>query len=120
MNIHFGRPLSGDFEDADAVATAIDQQIIGHYQVYPSNLVAFEQMDKLPEDWATLDESALHRLQAGVQALKTVELHANRTRFENEAERYIARIHACPGRLARPISGHVCQPADQPSLRSSS
>ena len=120
VNIHFGRPLSGDFEDADAVATAIDQQIIGHYQVYPSNLVAFEQMDKLPEDWATLDESALHRLQAGVQAVKTQELHANRTRFENEAERYIARIHACPEDWRDQFLAMYANPLINQVLRSSS
>ncbi|AGH80292.1 phospholipid/glycerol acyltransferase [Psychromonas sp. CNPT3] len=40
VHIAFGKPLEGDFKDADEVACAIDKQIYQNYYLHPSNYIA--------------------------------------------------------------------------------
>ncbi|WP_354622569.1 1-acyl-sn-glycerol-3-phosphate acyltransferase [Psychromonas sp. MME2] len=40
VHVAFGKPLSGDFNDADQVAEAIDTQIYQNYYLHPSNYIA--------------------------------------------------------------------------------
>ena len=40
VHIAFGKPLEGEFEDADAVAREIDKQILENYRLHTSNHVA--------------------------------------------------------------------------------
>jgi hypothetical protein len=42
VHVSFGRPLSGDFDDASQVAAAIDSQIITNYVLHPSNFFAYK------------------------------------------------------------------------------
>ena len=44
VHVSFGTPLEGDFEDADAVAKAIDQQIISNYVLHPTNFIAYKML----------------------------------------------------------------------------
>ncbi len=43
VHVAFGKPLTEAMEDAKLVAAAVDRQILGHYRLYPSNFLAFEQ-----------------------------------------------------------------------------
>ena len=40
VHVAFGQPIAGDFETADQLAAAIDQQIYTNYHLFPSNLFA--------------------------------------------------------------------------------
>ncbi|MGO4998162.1 1-acyl-sn-glycerol-3-phosphate acyltransferase [Oceanisphaera sp. W20_SRM_FM3] len=40
VHVAFGQPIAGDFENADQLAEAIDQQIYANYHLFPSNLFA--------------------------------------------------------------------------------
>ena len=40
--VHFGESLQGTYEDADAVARAMDKAIAQNYQIQPTNVLAYE------------------------------------------------------------------------------
>lgn len=44
VHVTFGQPLDGDFEDADQVALAVDEQIRRLYRLFPSNYLALEAL----------------------------------------------------------------------------
>ena len=43
VHVAFGEPLSGEFDNADQLAEAIDRQIYDNYHLFPSNLLAAGQ-----------------------------------------------------------------------------
>jgi len=43
VHVSFGNVLTADFEDAEQVASAIDEQIYQNYHLHPSNYIAAEQ-----------------------------------------------------------------------------
>lgn len=45
VHVHFGKPLTGEFSDADEVAAAIDRQVLENYVLHPSNIVAYQQLE---------------------------------------------------------------------------
>lgn len=50
VHVSFGEPLRGEFADADAVADAIDRQVIGRYVLHPTNFFAYQMLHEvLPE-----------------------------------------------------------------------
>ncbi|GAB3274006.1 1-acyl-sn-glycerol-3-phosphate acyltransferase [Parahaliea aestuarii] len=44
VHVSFGRPLTGDYADADAVAAAVDDQIVAEYCLHPSNIHAYRML----------------------------------------------------------------------------
>ena len=44
MHVSFGTPLAGEFENAEAVAAVMDQQIISNYVLHPSNFFAYKML----------------------------------------------------------------------------
>ncbi|ARN74539.1 1-acyl-sn-glycerol-3-phosphate acyltransferase [Oceanicoccus sagamiensis] len=42
VHVSFGTPLEGDFANADAVAEAIDRQVVGNYVLHTSNFFAYK------------------------------------------------------------------------------
>lgn len=42
VHVSFGTPLEGEFENADAVAEAIDRQVVNNYVLHPSNFFAYK------------------------------------------------------------------------------
>lgn len=46
VHVEFGNVIEGDFADSKAVANAIDQEIIGNYKLYDSNLTAYAELNK--------------------------------------------------------------------------
>ena len=46
VHVEFCHAIKGDFADSKAVANAIDQEIIGNYKLYDSNLTAYAELNK--------------------------------------------------------------------------
>jgi hypothetical protein len=44
VHVSFGEPLCGEFADADAVADAVDRQIIANYVLHPTNFFAYRAL----------------------------------------------------------------------------
>lgn len=44
VHVSFGEPLQGDFENAEAVAEAIDEQIFANYVLHPTNFIAHKML----------------------------------------------------------------------------
>ena len=44
VHVHFGTPLGADYENADAVAAALDHQILQGYRLHPSNVLAYRML----------------------------------------------------------------------------
>ena len=44
VHVSFGRPLNGEFADADAVAAAIDNQVLDLYVLHPTNFFAYQRL----------------------------------------------------------------------------
>ncbi|WP_339339573.1 1-acyl-sn-glycerol-3-phosphate acyltransferase [uncultured Oceanicoccus sp.] len=42
VHVSFGTPLDGEFEDVNAVAEAIDRQVLNNYVLHPSNFFAYK------------------------------------------------------------------------------
>jgi 1-acyl-sn-glycerol-3-phosphate acyltransferase len=57
VHLAFGEPLQGDYANAEAVAAEIDRQIWQNYRLYPSNLLAYQQMTG--KDYTAKDMVAL-------------------------------------------------------------
>lgn len=45
VNVSFCQPIQGNFEDSKAIATAIDEEIINQYKLFPSNVDAYNQLN---------------------------------------------------------------------------
>ncbi len=45
VHLSFGTPLDQEFEDSEAVTREIDRQILSHYQLHPSNAIAYELLE---------------------------------------------------------------------------
>lgn len=54
VHIEFCQPIHGDFADSKAIASAIDKEIISHYKLYDSNLVAHATLNQQTSDSDTL------------------------------------------------------------------
>lgn len=54
VHIHFCQPLDGQYGSARAVAAAVDREILGHYQLMPSNILAAQQLGLGVDEWLHL------------------------------------------------------------------
>ena len=99
VHIAFGTPLAGEFADAAAVAAALDQQILANYVLFPSNCIAWQQLnDSVP---AVLCGTVGEPFEPG--------------KFATEAEQFRRRIDAYPveqralvlAMYARPVSNKL-------------
>jgi len=48
VHVHFGQPMHGDFEDSDALATALDVSIVRGLKVFPTQAAAARQLAFTP------------------------------------------------------------------------
>jgi len=64
VHVAFGKVLAEDFENAEQVATAIDQQIYQNYFLHPSNYIAAKQQAE------TISETDKIAFEARLQAIK--------------------------------------------------
>jgi hypothetical protein len=78
IHLEFCRPLQGDFQNSKAVASAIDQQIIGHYKLFSSNYAAFAHLnDKFT------DHLVLKKLKERMKGLDELQQHWLLTMYAN-------------------------------------
>lgn len=89
VHIQFCAPLQGEFESAETVAQTIDQAIVGGYRLFPSNLLAFEQLQKEVRE-------AVNQLQdAAAQMLANIDTQE----LARQAGEFSARIADYPKRI---------------------
>ncbi|MDO6424555.1 1-acyl-sn-glycerol-3-phosphate acyltransferase [Saccharophagus degradans] len=46
VHVHFGEPLTQNFENAEQVKLHLDKEIIANYVLHPSNCIAYEMLEK--------------------------------------------------------------------------
>lgn len=46
VHVHFGEPLTQNFENAEQVKLHLDKEIISNYVLHPSNCIAYEMLEK--------------------------------------------------------------------------
>lgn len=80
VDIHFGKALDEEFEDAEAVTKAIDDQVIANYILHPSNYFAYEMI------YNTMPKGVYSANNTPFDAAKLAD---KRAEFEQ-------RIEACP------------------------
>jgi len=99
VHIGFGTPLLQDFVDADAVAAGIDQQIMANYQLFPSNIVAFEQLGDRLEAFTDLHEEMLHSLWEWAKQARNKWMSRDQAEFKRHCDEFSERIARCPEKL---------------------
>ena len=58
VHVTFGTPLAGDFADSEAIAHALDEQIIHQYQLHPSNYSAYQAQGHSLAEGEIADDAA--------------------------------------------------------------
>lgn len=62
VHLSFSPPLSGKFSDSKEIAETIDQYIIGHYKLFPSNENAFHYLQEGNSDLLKMFSDRIHAL----------------------------------------------------------
>ena len=66
IHVNFGQPVGGSYESADALAAEVDRQIFSHYQLFPTNIIAWklqgntdalDKLEELQQQWPDEDWS---------------------------------------------------------------
>ncbi len=104
VHLHFGRVIEG-LDDDEAVAEAVDREIVANYHLHPTNLVAWERLHG--------PDPRIARLKAGVDSdWKAVEAElVRRTRLENDAVRQLFMEM-----YANPVQSYFDQREDESTL----
>lgn len=61
IHVNFGQPVGEDFKNADALAAEVDRKIFSHYQLFPTNIIAWqmqgnsEGIEALKQQWPDED-----------------------------------------------------------------
>lgn len=84
VHVAFGKPLKGEFENADEVAEEIDKQIYQNYYLHPSNLIAAEQ------DVDNLLTQDIEEFKARIQAIKPELQEAVLKMYANPVRQHIS------------------------------
>ena len=75
VHVAFGEPVAADIDSADAMALAVDRQIINNYHLHPTNLLAYEKLHGMKTvvsswktdmdcDWLKITREFNHRMKA--------------------------------------------------------
>lgn len=115
VHVHFGSPLKGDFQKADEVAAALDQQIVDGYQLFPSNVIAFEQLQGLIPSWAELTAQArqwMPNVDSAELSRKATEFSTRLASYPQKVQELILEMYANP--LLSKFEMHQ-QPPNQPA-----
>jgi len=103
VHIEIGKPLQGDFADADAVAHALDQQIIENYRLFPPSLLAIEHMLNLGKAMQTLKDDSVARLQSVAQQAREKLSGLDAQDMTRQATEFSARLGHYPAQVQRYI-----------------
>ena len=95
MHLHFGEPIESGLDVASVVA-AIDEQMVRHYRLYPTNAWAWERLsgDVLPD---TLE------VQPGSISRQSFEARVNAV--PEKHRQHLLRMYANPVNRALALSG---------------
>jgi 1-acyl-sn-glycerol-3-phosphate acyltransferase len=99
VHIHFGAPLQDEFHNADEVAAALDQQIVAGYQLFPSNVVAFEQLQSLLPSWDLLAAQArewMPTVDSAELARTAAEFSSRLSSYPQKLQSIILEMYANP------------------------
>ncbi|MEZ5505274.1 MAG: 1-acyl-sn-glycerol-3-phosphate acyltransferase [Gammaproteobacteria bacterium] len=99
VHIHFGAPLQGEYHNADEVAAALDEQIVDGYQLFPSNMIAFEQLSPtLPkwEEFARQARQMMPTIDAAELARTANEFSARLSSYPQKLQELILEMYANP------------------------
>ena len=84
------KKLQEEFHNADEVAAALDQQIVAGYQLFPSNVVAFEQLQSLLPSWDLLAAQA----REWMPTVDSAELARTAAEFSSRLSSYPQKLQA--------------------------
>ncbi len=59
VHVAFGTPLGSEHESPESVAAAIDDQIIGHYRLHPTNLWAYRELHGEPDQALEIEDGSV-------------------------------------------------------------
>lgn len=99
VHIHFGQPLQGDYQNADEVAAALDQAIVAGYRLFPSNVVAFEQLQSLLPSWDALAAQArqwMPTIDAAELSRTAAEFSSRLASYPQKVQELILEMYANP------------------------
>lgn len=103
VHIEIGKPLQGEFGDAEAVAHALDQQIIQNYRLFPPSLLAIEHLLSLSKAMQSLRDDSIARFQAVAQQAKDTLAAVDSQDLARQASEFSARLAHYPAQLQRII-----------------
>lgn len=110
VHLQIGKPLTGTYSDPDAVAHALDEQIVQDYQLFPPSLLAIEHlvnlgkaMHSFKEDYrARINDIALQTKDAMAKidpqdlAKQAAEFSARLAHYPVQVQQYILEMYANP------------------------
>ncbi|MEH3022484.1 MAG: 1-acyl-sn-glycerol-3-phosphate acyltransferase [Pseudomonas oryzihabitans] len=94
VHVAFGEPVSGDFEDAKALAQEMDRQILGNYRLFPASYLAYAAWDGQDSTLAVPAVDALFPAE---------EIEVARTEWER-------RLAECPADFRAQLVRQYAQP----------
>ena len=92
MHLHFGDPLESGL-DVSAVVAAIDEQMVRHYRLYPTNAWAWERLfEKTVPDYLDIHPGSISRQSFDTRIAAVPEAHRERllTMYANPVSRVLA------------------------------
>lgn len=103
VHIEIGQPLQGQFDDAESVAHALDQQIIENYRLFPPSLLAIEHLLNLGKAMQNLREDSVAKFQAVAQQAKEALAGVDSQELSRQASEFSARLAHYPAQMQRTI-----------------
>jgi 1-acyl-sn-glycerol-3-phosphate acyltransferase len=96
VHVSIGKPLSGQFETADQVANAIDQQVVMNYKLQIPNMMAFEQLKTKGFNLMPIPDDVLKRTLKLTEKRKQRWCAKNPGVYERRVALFTARIANMP------------------------
>ena len=94
VHVAFGTPLAGEFADANAVAAALDKQILTNYVLFPSNCIAWQKLHDSPPE--VLCGTALQPFEPDRFAVEAEEFDQRISAYPAEQQAFILQMYARP------------------------
>ena len=103
VHIEIGKPLQGDFADAQTLAHALDQQIVENYRLFPPSLLAIEHMLNLGKAMQSLKDDSITRFQTIAQQARETLTAMDAQELSRQAAEFSARLAHYPAQVQRYI-----------------
>ncbi|MGI9286317.1 MAG: 1-acyl-sn-glycerol-3-phosphate acyltransferase [Pseudomonadales bacterium] len=105
VHVAFGTPLQGEFQDAAAVAAALDQQILTNYTLHPSNCIAWQQLrDSVPD---VLCSASQQPFEAQNFAADAEQFKQRVSGYPRETQELVLQMYARPVTNKLNVTSHV-------------